>query len=259
MIEVCWAIKDLNAGDLVAPMLLKRYGFTPAFSYRNEAKIFSCGSLLDRVPANFSGFILGTGLMRGDMVKSLPKARILAVRGELTRNNIGASKDTFLGDPGLLIANYMTKRHEKRYVLGVIPHFTDKEDPRLYRLLEKYKLEMLNINIQTDPLTVLRQIDQCEYILSSSLHGMVFADSLGVPNIWTILSGRVQGKGFKFYDYRSALKWKQDPVLISGDEKLSDLIAQASIPSLSVIDEVKDNLDHAYCLLKQEFNTRSFR
>ena len=87
-------------------------------------------------------------------------------------------------------------------------------------LLRRYKKEILFINIQANPFTVLKQIDQCEYILSSSLHGMIFADSLCVPNMWTILSGRVQGKGFKFYDYASALKLERDPVLISGDDKL---------------------------------------
>jgi len=256
-VEACWAIKDLNAGDLVAPMLLKHYGFTPVYSYREEAKVFSCGSLLDRVPENFSGFILGTGLMHGELVKSMPEARILAVRGELTRNNIGAPKDTILGDPGLLVANYMTERCEKRYVLGIVPHFTDKADPRLRKLLRRYKKEILFIDIQTNPLSVLEHIDQCEHILSSSLHGIVFADSLGIPNMWTILGDRVQGKGFKFFDYRSALKWDQGPMSIFGDEKLSDLLAQASSPSLSCVEESKNKLDYAYCLFKQEYNTRS--
>jgi hypothetical protein len=164
-IDTCWAIKDLNAGDLVAPMLLKRYGFIPAYTYRNEAKLFSCGSMLDRVPADFSGFILGTGLMRGDVIKSLPKARILAVRGELTRDHIGALKDTILGDPGLLIANTMTKRYEKRYVFGILPHFTDKEDPHLRKLMNKYKKEFLFIDIQANPLTVLRQITSANIFL----------------------------------------------------------------------------------------------
>jgi pyruvyltransferase len=259
IIESCWAIKDLNAGDLVAPMLLKSYGFTPVFSHRTEARLFSCGSLLDKVPTNFSGYILGTGLMHGDVIKSLPDARILAVRGELTRNNIGAPRDTILGDPGLLVARCLTSTRKKRFALGVIPHFTDNKDPRLHNLLRRYKKEILFINIQTTPLAVLKQIDQCEYILSSSLHGMVFADSVGVPNAWIILSDRVQGKGFKFHDYGSALKWKRDPVLIFGDEKLSELITQTSLPSLSIIEETKNNLDHAYHLLKQEFPARKLR
>ena len=252
-IEACWANKELNAGDLVTPMLLKRYGFTPVFSYRNEAVLFSCGSLLDKVPEDFSGFVLGTGLMRGDVIKSLPNAKILAVRGELTRDNIHAPKDTILGDPGLLVAKFLTKRHEKSFVLGVIPHITDKQDLRVQNLIRRHQKEVHFINIQANPLAVLKQIDQCEYILSSSLHGMVFADSLGIPNLWIILSDRVQGKGFKFNVYGSAVKWKRDPMLFSGDEKLSELITQTSLPSLSVIEEIKNNLDHAFRLLKQEF------
>jgi pyruvyltransferase len=258
-INTCWAIKDLNAGDLVAPMLLKHYGFTPAYSYRNDATLFTCGSLLDRIPEDFTGFVLGTGLMHGDVIKSLPNARILAVRGELTRNNINAPKGTILGDPGLLAANYLAKRHEKQYVLGIVPHFTDKKDPRLQQLIRRYKKETLFIDIQTNPLAVLKQVDECEYILSSSLHGVIFADSLGVPNLWTILSGRVQGQGFKFHDYRSALQWERDPVLFSGEEKLSDLVAQTSLPPLALVEETKNNLDHAYCLLQQEFAARSWR
>ena len=258
-VETCWAIKDLNAGDLVAPLLLRRYGFTPAFSFRNEAKLFSCGSLMDRVPEDFSGFILGTGLMHGDLVKPLPNARILAVRGELTRNNIAAPKDTILGDPGLLVANSITTRSEKRFILGIVPHFNDKTEPRLNNLLKRYKKEIHFINIQADPVKVLAQIDQCEYVLSSSLHGMIFADSLGIPNMWTILSGRVGGQGFKFLDYRSALKHEQAPVLISGDEKLSELVAQTSLPSLSAIQETKNNLDRAYRTFKEEFNSRGYQ
>ena len=255
-IDAFWANKELNAGDLVTPMLLRRYGFTPVFSYRNEAILFSCGSLLDKVSEDFSGFVLGTGLMRGDLVKSFPHARILAVRGELTRNNIAAPKDTILGDPGLLVANYKAKRHHKRYVLGLIPHFTDKQNPHLNQLLSRYKKEIIFIDIQTSPMAVLELIDQCEYILSSSLHGMVFADSLGVPNLWTILSDRVSGKGFKFHDYLSTLKWERNPVPVSGDEKLSELISQASFPPLSVIEETKNHLDGAYQMMKQEFQTR---
>jgi pyruvyltransferase len=255
-IDACWANKELNAGDLVTPMLLRRYGFTPVFSYRNEAVLFSCGSLLDKVPEDFSGFILGTGLMRGDVVKSFPHARILAVRGEMTRNNIAAPKGTILGDPGLLVAKSMTKKHPKRYVLGLIPHFTEKQNPTVHRLLSRYKQEIIFIDIQTNPLAVLELIDQCEYILSSSLHGMVFADSLGVPNLWTILSDRVSGKGFKFHDYLSALNWEREPVPISGDERLSELISRASLPPLSVIEEAKNHLDEAYRLMKQEFQSR---
>jgi pyruvyltransferase len=233
-------------------MLLKRYGFTPVHSYPKDAKFFSCGSVLEKVPADFSGFILGTGFMHRGSTRLFDKARILAVRGALTRDNIGASKNTILGDPGLLVSRFLTRRQKKQYVLGVVPHYSDKKDIRILKLCEKYSRDILFIDIQHDPLRVLRNIDKCEFILSSSLHGLVFADSLGIPNIWMTLSDRVGGKGFKFYDYNSALRKDQNPINISGDEKLSDLIAQANIASISIVEDVKDNLDHAYCLLRTE-------
>ncbi len=251
-IEAYWYIKERNSGDLVTPMLLKRFGFTPVHSYPGDAKVFSCGSLLEKVPAGFSGFILGTGFMHGDSVRTFDKARILAVRGELTRNNIGAPTDTILGDPGLLVSRFLTSRQKKQYALGIVPHYVDKKDIRIYKFCKKYSKEVLFIDVQHDPLSVLRKIDQCDFILSSSLHGLVFADSLGIPNTWMILSGRVSGKGFKFYDYNSALKKDQNPVNVSGDEKLSDLVAQANIPPSLIVEEVKNNLDYAYRLLRTE-------
>ena len=255
-VEAYWYIKEKNFGDLVTPMLLKRYGFTPVHSYPNEAKVFSCGSLLEKVPADFTGIILGTGFMHADSTRSLRQARILAVRGELTRNNLGAPRETVLGDPGLLVARFLTGRRKKRYTLGVVPHYVDKKDKRIRKFCEKYSHEVLFIDVQRDPLAVLRQIDQCNFILSSSLHGLVFADSLGIPNVWMVLSDQVRGKGFKFHDYNSALMKKQNPVYVSGDEKPSDFIAQASLASSSFVEEIKNNLDQAYCQLRSELLQR---
>jgi pyruvyltransferase len=251
-INACWEIRNLNAGDFITPMLLRRYGFTPVHGYPQEALVFSCGSLMEKVPADFSGFILGTGFMYHDSIRSFDKARILAVRGELTRNKIGAPKDTVLGDPGLLVSRFLTIRQKKRYKLGIIPHYVDKEDKRIGRICQNYNRDVLFINIQSDPLDVVQNIDKCELILSSSLHGLVFADSLGIPNIWMVLSDQVSGKGFKFRDYNSALGKDQDPVSVAGDETLSDFMARASMPSGSTVKELKNKLDHAFCLLREE-------
>ena len=251
-IKAFWEIRHSNSGDWVTPMLLKRYGFTPVHSYPQETILFSCGSLLEKVPPDFSGFILGTGFMYPHSIRSFDQARILAVRGELSRNKIGAPEDTVLGDPGLLVARFLSRRQKKHYKLGVIPHYVDKKDIRIVRICEKYNREVLFIDIQRDPLEVLRNIDQCEFILSSSLHGLVFADSLGIPNVWMILSDRVSGEGFKFYDYNSALGKDQKPVFVTGDETPSDFITLACVPSISTVEALKNKLDHAFCLLREE-------
>ena len=49
----------------------------------------------------------------------------------------------------------------------------------------------------------ISQLTECQFILSSSLHGLIMADSFGIPNQWMVLSDKVEGKNFKFYDYYS--------------------------------------------------------
>jgi pyruvyltransferase len=251
-IDVFWEIRYSNSGDLVTPLLLKQYGFTPLHCYPQEAFFFSCGSLMEKVPPDFSGFILGTGFMYRDSIRSFENARILALRGELTREKIGAPKDTVLGDPGLLVARFLPGRQKKHYKLGIIPHFKDKKNERIGRICEKYNREVLFIDIQKHPVEVLRNIDRCETVLSSSLHGLVFADSLEIPNIWAVLSDQVSGEGFKFHDYNSALGKNQSPVSVTGDESPSDFITQAIVPSSSAVEQTKNNLDRAFRQLREE-------
>ena len=251
-IEAFWEIRYSNSGDLVTPMLLKQYGFTPVHCYPQEAAFFSCGSLLEKVPQDFSGFILGTGFMYRDSTSVFKKARIFALRGELSREKVGAPKGTILGDPGLLVARFLSRRQRKHYQLGIVPHYVDKKDGRIGRICEKYNREVLFIDIQKHPIEVLQNIDKCETIVSSSLHGLVFADSLDIPNVWVVLSDRVSGEGFKFHDYNSALGKNQSPVSITGDEAPSDFITQATAPSHLAVEETKNKLDQAFCQIKEE-------
>ncbi len=54
------------------------------------------------------------------------------------------------------------------------------------------------------PSAVIKQIAECECIVSSSLHGLIIADSLGIPNIHVKVTNNLLGDGFKFDDYYSA-------------------------------------------------------
>lgn len=73
---------------------------------------------------------------------------------------------------------------------------------------------------------VIDEINQCQFILSSSLHGLIIADSYGIPNKWIEFSNKVTGNGFKFRDYFSSVgRIDNEPVQIKETTRLTDLLA----------------------------------
>jgi pyruvyltransferase len=58
---------------------------------------------------------------------------------------------------------------------------------------------------------VLTEIAQCRCILSSSLHGLIAADSFHIPNLHIVFSDRPLGDGYKFDDYYSAYGVQHSP------------------------------------------------
>jgi pyruvyltransferase len=105
------------------------------------------------------------------------------------------------------------------------------------------------------PAAVLQDIDKCDAILSSSLHGLVCADSLNIPNGWLSLSDKVFGKGFKFRDHFSATEIFHNPLHVDGSESLSQLINHTIQPS-SKIEEIKESLDHTFKAFRSSLNNQ---
>ena len=130
-----------------------------------------------------------------------------AVRGELTRKNIekmtGRTLDIPTGDAGILASELLDGEPEKVYDIGIVPHICDLKDPACQALADSYENSIL-INVKDEPLDVIRQIAQCRTLLSSSLHGLIVADSFGIPNRHLVFSDRPLGDGYKFDDYYSA-------------------------------------------------------
>jgi pyruvyltransferase len=251
-ITTYWFLDVKNFGDLITPLLLKHYGFSPLWALPQEAQVLSTGSILQNLPESYSGLVLGAGLL-WDKKLPLPQATVLGVRGELTRERIGAPKDVLLGDPGLLLSRLYENRRNKSHALGLIPHYLDWKDPRISQISRRYKKEILVINVMREPHEVIREIDRCECILSSSLHGLIVADSLGIPSAHLNLSGKVLE--FKFQDYSSAIGANWEPVDLDGTETLSLLRKYPRNPP-SLISEIQDRLDAAFRLLKRMMESK---
>jgi pyruvyltransferase len=229
-----------NFGDALNRDLLPAYG-VPVRPCADAARsdIIGIGSILEKAPETYAGTILGAGFMDERSARRFPCADIRALRGRLSAERCRAPKRVCLGDPGLLAAGLFKPSGRKQFELGIVPHFVDREEPALRRLAERYRNESTVIDVEQAPEAVVEQISQCAHIASSSLHGLVVADSLAIPNLWMYLGDGVLGQGFKFRDYWSAFgaeAARRQQVVVRGDERLSSLIDAMVRPEAAIAD-----------------------
>lgn len=209
-----------NFGDELNPILFQRlFGIDVQWASAAQCDALAIGSVLDKFclyrPSQIlhrqrwlphDRIVWGSGFMfEGNRMKR-GRWNVAAVRGPLTQARMGAlaPDDIALGDPGLLAGRMLEKHPQKTAALGVIAHYVDRGRPELAQFLEAAPHRRL-INVMAHPDDVLEQIAGCDAVLSSSLHGLIAADALGVPNARLRLSGDVRGGDFKFSDYWAAI------------------------------------------------------
>lgn len=197
-IRIFWWTALSNFGDVLTPHLLSGHGVAPILAPPESAELFGVGSIYSFVPRDFSGKVWGTGLLSPKDAKPLANAEWLGVRGKLTRDFLKLSASLPLGDPGLL-ADELARPAETRNNVGVVPHWSEKRSAwvRGY-VAQGARL----IDPQWRLTKVLTAISQCEIIVASSLHGVIVADSFGIPSAWAPPNAS-EGGVFKFDDYES--------------------------------------------------------
>lgn len=103
-----------------------------------------------------------------------------------------------MGDPGIL-ARDLVGPVEKHNRIGIVPQYVDKTHPIIQELLGHPEYQV--IDVERECLEVCQEIAGCRAVLSSSLHGLVVADSYGIPNVRLVVSDKIIGGDFKFDDY----------------------------------------------------------
>jgi hypothetical protein len=196
-----------NVGDRVAPYLLENITGRPAISTRSidAPYILSIGSLLQT--STPEAFIWGTGLIHPSAGIGNPDPRrILAVRGKLSHGELlraGVSiGDVPLGDPGILIPRFLAdnKPATERFQLGLVPYVFDRDHPFFLEAAAHPEVRVLDVCAPVQ--TFLAELASCDAIASSSLHGLVFGEAMGLPTLWLEFSDKVGGR-FKFDDWFS--------------------------------------------------------
>jgi pyruvyltransferase len=203
-----WLDTRLNWGDVFTPFLFKEaFGIEVEHAYLNEeftqtdAELFSCGSLIDRIPDGFSGHVLGSGIGLEETRRDLRNVKTpLLLRGPLTAERCQYQQTVRFGDPGLLASMFVDPGAYKAYRFGIVPHYVDKKHQEIDAWVQRGALQ---IDIEAEIRSVINAVAHCEMIVSSSLHGLVIADSLGIPSAYVKL-GRLEGNEFKFHDYYRA-------------------------------------------------------
>lgn len=205
---ISYFIRLPNIGDRINPEIVEAITRRPArwTGNRTQPHLLATGSLLST--ATTQSHVWGTGLIhpaRG--IGSADAAKIFALRGKLTYAEVRKAglriPDVPLGDPAVLVSSNLglTKSERPHYRLGLVPHYVDRLHPYLADVARHDGVAVLDV--RQPPEAFLRKLRECRAVVSSSLHGLVFADALGIPSLWMELTDEIVGDGFKFRDWFS--------------------------------------------------------
>lgn len=176
--------------------------------------------------SNKRTIIWGAGLLSDDYINSIKINKVLAVRGPLTRAkliNIGIKCPERYGDPALLLPYLYNPKVSKKYAIGIIPHYSDIE--ALSYLPAISDIHCIKTRNYKNWLDFITEILSCEYVVSSSLHGIIISEAYGIPSHWIEFSGTIKKDHFKYIDfYKSINKGQEKPYLINKFTTINDLI-----------------------------------
>lgn len=201
-----------NYGDLLSKYLVEKISGKPVkfvqpkkqpWYKMNKTNFLAVGSILHH--ATKHSIVWGSGIIDHD--QEIAEADFRTVRGPQTRDfllKLGYNCPEVYGDPALLLPKYYHPQVEKRYKIGVVPHYHDyKTAVAFFGDKPGIKvIDLLTMNVEE----VTRQILSCENIISSSLHGLIVAHAYQIPVLWVKFSDKIFGNGIKYVDYFESLK-----------------------------------------------------
>jgi pyruvyltransferase len=197
---IFWHVGTPNFGDDINPDIFGLIsGRTVRLqTARNHPHFLGMGSILEKATADST--VIGSGFLRRPEAPFPVSARYIAVRGRLSREHIRAEGPVLLGDPMVLLDRVFKPVGRKTYPMGMVPHVSEVSSLR--RLCPQ---GVKVIDPADTPWKVIEAIASCERIMSQSLHGLIVADALDIPNLWLAPSVSMAGGDFKFLDYFSTL------------------------------------------------------
>ena len=197
-----------NFGDMTVPFLLHRLTGLQPRNYEDGVRLLTVGSVLQI--ARDGDVIWGAGIKGAgaDRFRKPGRLHVHATRGPITldflrRQGVDVSRVSTTFDPAVLIPHLYAdeiavlrqQATEAMQDVLVIPHFRD--DTIMRKLYPAYRDRI--VAADTPLFSIIGHILRASLVVSSSLHGLILAEALGVPAVWhRPLMGEDE---LKFYDY----------------------------------------------------------
>ena len=204
---VFWHVGRPNFGDDINPLFLEHLSGVPLrlATDRDRPHLLGIGSILESATA--SSTVIGSGYLKPNSGPLPPKTTVISLRGERTFERSGCRDSVLLGDPLVLVNLLFEEPDTQQFELGLVPHVLNVKE-----MQAEYGDRAHVIDPALPPWQVVREIASCRRIASQSLHGLIVADALEVPNVWLAPSETMAGGRFKFDDYFSTLDREKEPV-----------------------------------------------
>ena len=225
-LKLFWWNDRANLGDAINLYIAERISKKKIEWVPNNysKQFYTCiGSVLQL--ANDKATVWGSGYI-SEKAKFLRKPKdVFAVRGPLTRKLLGTQGvkcPEVYGDPALLAPLFFDFQGEKKFKLGIIPHFVDKGASFFEKEIPD---DVKVLDIETDNVErFLQDMMECEKIISSSLHGVILADAYNIPSVRVKFSNKITGGDFKFNDYAMSVEREVvPPMYINRDTRWLDI------------------------------------
>ena len=174
------------------------------------------------------------------------KLIIVALRGEYTkeicRNNLSLdTSNAVLGDMGLLSSYLLDdSSEEKIFDMGICPHYADRNNVIFKKIQEKIPNSIILDTLQS-PVDFMKKLSQCKTIISTGLHPLIAADSLGIPNMWVRVSDKTTTL-FKFRDYYSVFGENITPYYLINEDITPEFIINNYKINPEIVERVKIRL-----------------
>lgn len=200
-----------------------------SFSYKFPIKSYSViGSIITFFPLKKT-IIWGSGIINSNQTKKIHSApqAITSVRGPRTRSEllrIGIDCPQNYGDPALLMPMFYKPITEKKYKIGVIPHYIDINNKYVQELIKNCSVKLIKVQGYRDWRDFINDICSCDLVISSSLHGLIISEAYKIPCVWAEFGEYEDDWEFKFLDFFESInKFNEHPFIFDKEYSLDDL------------------------------------